>query len=94
MGNIFLKLWRDNYPFEVKGLIDEDDPLIDFMSNPDWEDPYTEAEMKNRIATDPHSPGMYRVNGPLMNCAEFFNAFGVKEGDKMRNPKGKISKIW
>ena len=49
MGNIFLKLWRDNYPFEVKGLIDEDDPLIDFMSNPDWEDPYTEAEMKQIV---------------------------------------------
>ncbi len=59
-----------------------------------WKIKYTDEEMKNRIATDPHSPGMYRVNGPLMNCTEFFNAFGVKDGDKMRNPKGKISKIW
>ena len=59
-----------------------------------WKIKYTEAEMKNRLATDPHSPGMYRVNGPLMNCTEFFKAFDVKDGDKMRNPKGKISKIW
>lgn len=59
-----------------------------------WKINYTPEEMKNRIANDPHSPGMYRVNGPLMNCPEFFEAFGVKEGDKMRNPEKKIAKIW
>jgi putative endopeptidase len=59
-----------------------------------WKINYTEAELKNRIATDPHSPGMFRVNGPLMNCPEFFAAFEVKEGDKMRNPEGKVAKIW
>ncbi|MBI1836309.1 MAG: M13 family metallopeptidase [Flavobacteriia bacterium] len=59
-----------------------------------WKINYTEEELKNRLANDPHSPGMYRVNGPLMNCPEFFEAFGVKEGDKMRNPAEKVSKIW
>ena len=59
-----------------------------------WKINYTEEEMKNRIANDPHSPGMYRVNGPLMNCPEFFEAFDVKEGDAMRNSSEKISKIW
>jgi putative endopeptidase len=59
-----------------------------------WKINYTDEEMKNRIANDSHSPGMYRVNGPLMNCPEFFDAFSVKEGDKMRNQKEKVSKIW
>lgn len=59
-----------------------------------WKINYTNEEMKNRVANDPHSPGMYRVNGPLMNCPEFFEAFDVKEGDKMRNSTTKISKIW
>jgi len=59
-----------------------------------WKINFTDAELKKRIATDPHSPGMYRVNGPLMNCPEFFEAFDVKEGDPMRNSKEKISKIW
>ena len=59
-----------------------------------WKIKYTDEEMKNRIANDSHSPGMYRVNGPLMNCPEFFEAFEVKESDAMRNDQLKISKIW
>jgi putative endopeptidase len=59
-----------------------------------WKIKYTDAEMKNRLATDPHSPGMYRVNGPLKNCPEFFEAFKITEGKSMRNGKGKLAKIW
>ena len=59
-----------------------------------WKIKYTDEEMKNRIANDPHSPGMYRVNGPLKNCPEFFDAFNVKEGQAMRNNAKKIAKIW
>jgi putative endopeptidase len=59
-----------------------------------WKINYTDEELKNRIANDPHSPGMYRVNGPLMNCPEFFDAFYVQESDPMRNSEEKISKIW
>ena len=59
-----------------------------------WKINYTEAELKNRISNDSHSPGMYRVNGPLMNCPEFFEAFSVEEGNPMRNSPEKIAKIW
>lgn len=59
-----------------------------------WKINYTDAEMKKRIATDPHSPGMYRVNGPLQNCPEFFEAFSIKEGSKMRNKDAKVARIW
>ncbi len=59
-----------------------------------WKINYTTEELKNRLANDPHSPGMYRVNGPLMNCPEFFDAFGVKPGDKMRNDEKKVANIW
>lgn len=59
-----------------------------------WKINYTDAELKKRLATDPHSPGKYRVNGPLMNSPEFFDAFNVKEGDNMRKSEKEISKIW
>jgi putative endopeptidase len=55
---------------------------------------FTEQELKSRLANDPHSPGMYRVQGPLMNIPAFFETFDVKEGDKMRNGSGKIVEIW
>ena len=59
-----------------------------------WKINYTQEELKNRIANDSHSPGMYRVNGPLMNCPEFFEAFSVRPENAMRNQEDKISKIW
>jgi putative endopeptidase len=59
-----------------------------------WKINYTDQEMKNRIANDPHSPGMFRVNGPLKNCLEFFEAFSIPEGSAMRNPPSKLAKIW
>lgn len=44
-----------------------------------WAQNITEKELRSRIITDPHSPGKYRVLGPLSNLAEFWEAFGCKE---------------
>ncbi|MDZ7881228.1 MAG: M13 family metallopeptidase [Saprospiraceae bacterium] len=52
-----------------------------------------EAEA-NQIQTDPHSPGKFRCNGPLTNMMEFYNIFGVKQGDKMWRPEAERAKIW
>jgi putative endopeptidase len=46
------------------------------------------------IATDPHSPGRFRVNGPLSNLPEFAQAFGCKAGDAMVRPAGDRARIW
>ncbi len=48
----------------------------------------------NQIQTDPHSPGRFRCNGPLTNMVEFYNIFGVKQGDKMWRPETERAKIW
>lgn len=50
--------------------------------------------LKTQVKTDVHSPSVQRVNGPLMNMPEFFDAFGVKQGDNMRLADDKIVKIW
>lgn len=53
-----------------------------------------EAALRQQINTDPHSPSKARVNLPLANMAEFYEAFGVKEGDKMwRHEKDRVV-IW
>jgi putative endopeptidase len=51
-------------------------------------------EMAARIVTDPHSPNEWRCNGPLSNMQEFYNAFGVKPGDKMYRPAAERAKVW
>jgi putative endopeptidase len=49
---------------------------------------------KTQVLTDPHSPSLFRVNGPLSNLPEFYEAFSVKKGDKLyRDPKDR-AKIW
>ncbi|HEX5551929.1 MAG TPA: M13 family metallopeptidase [Chitinophagaceae bacterium] len=47
-----------------------------------------------RINNDPHSPEMYRVNGPTSNMTAFYQAFNVKPGDKMYRPDSIRVHIW
>jgi putative endopeptidase len=46
------------------------------------------------INNNPHSPPMWRVNGPLMNNPHFYEAFNVKPGDTMYLPEAKRIHIW
>jgi putative endopeptidase len=50
--------------------------------------------LRQQIQTDPHSPGMYRTNGPLSNMPEFYEAFGCKDGNKMVRATADRSRIW
>lgn len=59
-----------------------------------WRIKNRDETMRLRIQTDPHSPEIYRVNGPLSNMPEFYKAFDVKPGDKMYRPDAERVKIW
>jgi len=41
-----------------------------------WQMHGREEYLKNQVVTDPHSPGKFRVNGPMSNMPEFVEAFG------------------
>ncbi|QIG89261.1 M13 family metallopeptidase [Chryseobacterium sp. POL2] len=59
-----------------------------------WRTKSTDKFLTNQVKTDPHSPGMYRAVGPLVNVDAFFKAFDIKEGDKhYKKPEERI-KIW
>lgn len=59
-----------------------------------WRTMMREDAMRNKIKTDPHSPGMYRATMPIQNMEEFHTAFEIKEGDKMYvKPENRV-KIW
>ena len=44
---------------------------------------WRDRSLRLAVQTDVHSPGEFRVNGPLSNMAEFAAAFGCKKGDRM-----------
>ena len=59
-----------------------------------WAGNITEAEIRNRTKSDPHSLGRWRVNGALPHIDAWYEAFGVKEGDKMFIPKSERLDLW
>ncbi len=59
-----------------------------------WRINCRDAEIRRLVTVDPHSPGQFRAIGAHVNMAEFFQAFGIKEGDAMWRPLEARSKIW
>jgi putative endopeptidase len=50
--------------------------------------------LASRIMTDVHAPAKERVNGPVVNIPEFYEAFGIKKGDKMYRADSVRVNIW
>ena len=59
-----------------------------------WAGNITEAEIRNRTKSDPHALGRWRVNGALPHIDMWYDAFGVKPGDKMYIPKEQRLPLW
>ncbi|TWI98638.1 putative endopeptidase [Mucilaginibacter frigoritolerans] len=59
-----------------------------------WRVKTRDAFLRTYVNTNPHSPAMWRVNGPLMNFAPFYKAFNVQPGDKNYKPENQRVKIW
>ena len=59
-----------------------------------WAGNITEEEIRNRTKTDPHSLGRWRVNGALPHIDAWYEAFDVKEGDKLFIPKEERLDLW
>lgn len=78
-------------------------PQIDGLTGPQrlfigwaqvWRGKYRDAAMARQLATNPHSPPEFRCNGVVRNLTEFYEAFGVKEGDKLWLPQNQRVRIW
>lgn len=59
-----------------------------------WGQNITEQEIRNRVKRDPHALGEWRVNGALPHIQAFYEAFGVKKGDKMYLPENERLQLW
>ena len=59
-----------------------------------WRTLQRDESAKVQVASDPHSPAKWRVNGPLSNMTEFKNAWGCKDGDPMVRKDALKARIW
>ena len=50
--------------------------------------------LKSQVTTDPHSPGRFRVLGPLPNIQAWYDAFGITPDNAMYIPPEKRAHIW
>lgn len=59
-----------------------------------WKAKTRDEELKRLLTVDYHSPAYFRAFAPLSNLKEFYDAFGIKPGDKMFVPEDKRVEIW
>jgi putative endopeptidase len=59
-----------------------------------WAENTRPAFARQLVLIDPHSPGRWRVNGPLSNLPEFASAFKCQPGDPMVRPADQRAEIW
>lgn len=79
-----------------EALIDGLDPMQVFYLNFAnlWANNIRDEEIRSLTTGDVHSLGKNRVNVSLKNLEPFFEAFGIKEGDKMYRPESERVIIW
>jgi putative endopeptidase len=95
-----LNMAHEAYLISLKG---KPAPLIDGLSGDQrfflayaqvWREKYREGALRELVMSDVHSPSRFRVNGPLPNIDVWYEAFGVKPGDKMYIAPEERVRIW
>ena len=98
LGGVNLAL--DAYHASLKG---KPAPIIDGLTGDQrvflgwaqvWRGKYRDDALRQQLVSDPHSPNMARVNGPVRNVDAWYTAFDVKPGDKLYLPPEQRVKIW
>jgi putative endopeptidase len=59
-----------------------------------WREKNRDDALRQQVTVDPHSPGKFRVNGVVRNIDAWYDAFGVKPGDKLYTAPEDRAKIW
>ena len=95
-----LSLAYDAYLISLKG---KPAPVLDGVTGQQrvfygwaqvWRAKIRDEALRQQVVTDPHSPAYYRVNGTIRNIDAWYEAFGIKEGDKLYvKPEDRV-RIW
>ncbi len=93
---IAYKAYRDSMVGKTERVIDGDvgDQRFFLGYAQSWMEKGRDEALISQLKSDPHAPPQYRVNGVVMNVPAFYQAFGVKQGDKMYKPPETRISIW
>jgi putative endopeptidase len=98
LGGLLMAL--DAYKLSLKG---QPSPIIDGLTGEQrvflgwaqvWRAKSRDDALRQQIASDPHSPPLYRVNGVVRNIDAWYEAFGVKPGDALYVAPEQRVRIW
>ena len=89
-----LKLYLEDQgrPEEIQGFTPEQRFFISWATI--WRTKYKDETLRNQVMTDPHSPGMYRATGPLVNVDGFYEAFNIEASAPMYKADTARVYIW
>ncbi len=59
-----------------------------------WRGKLRDDAMRKLVASDPHSPRQFRVNGPVRNIDEWYAAFGVTPDNRLYLAPAERVRIW
>lgn len=85
-------LQEHGHPGKIDGFTPEQRFFISWATI--WRTKYRPEFLRTQVLTDPHSPAMYRANGPLVNMEAFYDAFDIQEGDPMWRLESERVNIW
>ena len=98
LGGLLLAL--DAYRASLRG---QPAPVLDGMTGDQrvflgwaqvWRGKSRPDALKQQVTTDPHSPARFRIDGPMRNIDAWYDAWGVKPGDKLYlKPEDRV-RIW
>jgi putative endopeptidase len=95
-----LRLGLEAYHESLKG---QSAPVLDGLTGDQrvflgwaqaWRGKVRDDAVRRQVVSDPHSPRQYRVNGVVRNLDAWYDAFGVKQGDKLYVPAAQRVRIW
>ena len=90
--NAFLKATAEHPLAIVDGLTPEQRFFIAYAGV--WAQNQTDEDVRRLTKNDPHSIGMWRVNGALPHIDAWYDAFGITQEDKMYIPAEERLKLW
>jgi putative endopeptidase len=59
-----------------------------------WREKQRDEDLRSRVTSDPHSPSQFRIDGVVRNIDRWYDAFDVRQGQKLYLAPDERVRIW